>query len=312
VRITAQLIDAIIGKHLWAERYDRPLKEIFTVQDEITFKILESLHIKITGDDLTRSCARGTDNIDAYLKVLQARENIYRQNIEGNAMARKLSEEAIALAPNYSTAYCTIAFTHMLDVFYGGSKSPKKSIEKAFLLTKKSLSLESSCVLPYVTLSLGYLLTRQHAKAIAACEEAIHLDPNDAFAYSMLSLVLTYSGKPEEAIEAIEKGLRLNPKPPAYAFLYQGFAYYHRGMYEEALSALKKAVNLSPNAIDIRLRVASCYSSLGREDEARAEVAAILKLNPRLSLGYLAKMYPYKNKADLDRVINSLRKAGLK
>ncbi len=312
IRITAQLIDAITGKHLWAERYDRPLKDIFALQDEITFKILNSLHIKITGDDLTRSCARGTDNIDAYLKVLQARENLYRQNIEGNTMGRKLSEEAVVLDPDYSSAYCLIAFSHVLDVGYGGSKSPKQSLEKAFKLTKKSLSLDSTCALPYVTLAMCCLFTKQHAKAIAACEQALNFDPNDAFAYSVLSLVLTYSGKPKEAIGAIDKALRLNPKPPALVFLYQGFAYYHMGMYEEALSAWKKAANLSPGSITIRLRLAACYSSMGREDEARAEVAAVLKLNPKLSLGYLAKMYPYKNKTDLDKIIDALRKAGLK
>jgi len=312
IRITAQLIDAITGKHLWAERYDRTLKDIFAVQDEITFKILESLDIKIAGDDLARSCARGTDNIDAYLKVLQAREGFYRQNIEGITMARKLSEEAVALDPEYWTAYSLIAFSHILDVFYGGSKSPKKSLEKAFLFTKKSLSLDSSCAFPYVMLANCYLLTRQLAKAISACEQALNFDPNDAYAYSVFSNVLTFSGKPEEALVAIDRALRLSPKPPSYVFLFKGFAYYHTGMYEEALSTLKKAVNLSPNAIGIRLRLAACYSSMGREDEARAEVTAILKLNPRLSLGYLSKMWPYKNQADLDLIINALRKAGLK
>jgi adenylate cyclase len=104
---------------------------------------------------------------------------------------------------------------------------------------------------------------------------------------------------------------RLNPKPPAHFFLYQGLVYYHRGLFEEALSAWKKGAALSPNAIDIHLRLAACYSSLGREDEARTEVAAVLKLNPKLSLGYLSKILPYKNQADLDQFMNDLRKAGL-
>ena len=145
IRITAQLIDAINGKHLWAEKYDRPLNNIFEVQDEITFKILESLHIKITGDDVTRGCSRGTKNVEAYLKVLQALDSIYRQNIEGNAMCRKLSEEAVAIDPTYATAYAMIAWAHMLDVAYGGGKSPKESLEKAFQLIQKSLSRIYMC-----------------------------------------------------------------------------------------------------------------------------------------------------------------------
>ncbi len=106
--------------------------------------------------------------------------------------------------------------------------------------------------------------------------------------------------------------MRLNPKPPSYVYSWQGLAYYHAGMYEEAVSALEKALSLQPNSISILLRLAACYSSLGREEEARVEVAKVLKLNPKLSLAYLSKTYPYKNRADLDQMINALRKAGLK
>jgi len=180
------------------------------------------------------------------------------------------------------------------------------------MFTEKALSLDPSCAFPHVPLAMCYLLARQHEKAISACEQALKFDPNDASAYSVLSVLLTYSGNPKEAIAAFEKGLRINPNPRANIFLYQGLDYYHSSLYEEALAAWKKAEAVSPNAIDIRLRLASCYSALGREDEAREEVATILKMNPRLSLGYLAKTLPYKNQADLEKVINDLRKAGLK
>lgn len=296
VRITAQLIDAISGKHLWAEKYDRPLKDIFAVQDAITFKILESLHIKISSDDITRACSRGTDNIDAYLKMIQARHFLYRQNIEGNSMVRKLSEEALALDPKYSTAYCVLAFSYMMDVFYGSSKSPKESIAKAFELTKKSISSEPSCPMPYLTLSWCYLFIRQHAKAIAACKQAVDLDPNFSMAYAFLALVLCYAGEPDEALVSAERSIRINPKPPSFFYMYLGMAYYQKDMYEKAVSALKKGLSLQPNAINILLRLATCYSSMGREDDAHAEVSRLLKLNPKLSLAYLAKMYPYKNK----------------
>jgi adenylate cyclase len=312
VRITAQLIDAISGKHLWAERYDRLLKDIFVVQDEITFKILESLHIKISGDDLIRSCSRGTNNIDAYLKVLQARANIYRQNPEGIIVGRKLSEEAVAIDPEYSTGYCLLAFTYLNNVLHGGSKSPKEDLKLAFEFTEKSLSFDSSCALPYLTLTYCYVLTRQHAKALAACKKAIEFDPNDAFAYTTLSWVCHYSGNPEEAMIAAEKALRLNPKPPSFYQTHLAMAYNAKGMYEDAIHAFKKALSIQPNSIPAHLRLAACYISLNREGEARDEIIAALKINPRLSLGYLAKMYPYKNKADLEQMINALRKAGLK
>jgi len=312
IRITAQLIDALNGKHLWAEKYDRPLKDIFAVQDEITFKILESLHIKITGDDVTRSCSRGTQNVEAYLKVLKGREFVYRSNIEGICNARKPLEEAIVIEPKYSTAYCLLAFSHMMDVFYGSSKSPKDSLAKAFEPTKKSISFEPSCPLPYVTLSWCYLFVGQHAKAIAACQRAVELEPNFSMGYAILSQVLSYAGRPDEAVVSAEKSIRLNPKPPSFYFMFLGLAHYSQGMYEEAVSALKKGVILEPNSIPIHLWLAACYSALDRENEAREEVATILKLSPKLSLGYLAKMYPYKNQADLEKVLNDLRKAGLK
>ena len=155
-------------------------------------------------------------------------------------------------------------------------------------------------------------MTRQHDKAIAACEQAVNFDPNDAFAYGIFALVLTYSGNADKAIPAIEKAFRLNPKPTAPFFNWQGLVYYQRGMFEEALSALKKGLNLAPNAVNIRYKLAACYISLGREEEARAEVAPLLKLNPNLTLSSLANMCPYKNQADLDLFINALRKAGLK
>jgi adenylate cyclase len=312
IRVTAQLIDAINGKHLWAEKYDRPLKDIFAVQDGITFKILEALHINITGDDVTRSCPRGTHNVDAYLKVIQAREAMYHQNIEGNATGRKLSEEAVALDPNYSTAYCMIGWSHLLDVVQGGSKSPQESLKKAFELIQKSLSLESTCALPYVTLSFCYLIARQHDKAIAAGEQAIKYDPNDAFAHTMLALILDYSGRAEEALPVVEKSMRLNPKPPGFFFRHLGIVYYDNGKVEEAISATEMARSLEPDGILTHLRLAACYSTVGREDEARAEIAAVLKLNPYYSLELFAKTIPYRHQADLDRMINALRKAGLK
>lgn len=311
IRVTAQLIDAVSGKHLWAEKYDRPLKDIFDVQDEITFKILNTLHVKLTGDDTVRSCARGTDNLNAYLKVLQGRELIYQNNIEGNNKARKPLEKAIEIDPEYSTAYCLLAITHMMDVFYGSTKSPKGSLAKAFELTKKALSYEHSCPLPYVTLAWCYLFARKHAKAIAECKRAVDLDPNFSMGYAFLARNLCYAGEPDEALVSAERSIRLNPKPPSFFYLFLGLAYYQKEMYEKAVSALKKGLSLQPNSIPILLRLAACYSAMGREDEARSEVEAILKMNPRLSLAYVAKIYPSKNKADLDKIVNDLRKAGL-
>ncbi|NIR12775.1 MAG: adenylate/guanylate cyclase domain-containing protein, partial [Desulfobacterales bacterium] len=128
IRITAQLIDAVKGNHLWSETYDRNLEDIFALQDEITLKILEALHVGLTHGEQARVWAKGTDNLEAYLKVLQAQENIYQMNIESNARARQLAEEAIALDSEYATAYLFLGRTHVMDVLYGSSKSPRDSM----------------------------------------------------------------------------------------------------------------------------------------------------------------------------------------
>jgi len=131
VRITAQLIDALKGNHLWSERYDRNLNDIFAVQDEITKNIITALQVKLTEGEQARSAAKGTNNLEAYLKYLQARELIHHINIETNALAKQLAEEAISLDPEYAWAYKILGQSHMLDVWLGTSKSPKDSMGKA-------------------------------------------------------------------------------------------------------------------------------------------------------------------------------------
>jgi len=312
IRVTAQLIDAINGNHLWAERYDRPLKDIFAVQDDITFKILEALHIKMTGNEIAHKCARGTDNVDAYLKFLQAYRHFFLATAEDVFMARKLFKEAVDLDPDYSSGYAMIALTHIGDIIYGLSKSPKQSLAEAFKLSQRALSLDITCVAPYLALSMCYLFTRQHDKAIAAIEQGVTVNPNTPGTHALLANNLVYAGKAEEAIEPIETALRIDPKPPLHVLGWQGAVYLHTGRYEEAILVLKKALDASPNAISIHLRLAACYSLLGREDEARAEIAQVRKLSPKLSLAYISKTQPYKNQADLDLIINALRKAGMK
>ena len=312
IRITAQFIDAINGNHLWAERYDRELKEIFAVQDEITFKILEALHIKMTGNESAHTCARGTDNVDAYLKYLQAWHHYMLATAKDSIVARTLFKEAVALDPDYGSGYAMIALTHISDVLWGLTKSPKQSLAKAYKLVQKALSLEIRCVAPYMALSWYYRLTRQYAKAIAASLKAVSVNPNSSGAQAQLALMLVFAGKAEEAIVPIERTLRLNPKPPYYILLWQGGVYFHNGMYDEAILALKKGLDVSPNAIPLHLRLAACYSLLDREDEARAEIAQVRKLNPKLSLAYISKMWAYKKQADSDLLINALRMAGMK
>ena len=171
------------GHHLWAERYDRELGDVFALQDEITMKILTALRVKLTGGEQARISARNTDNIDAYLKFLQAVHHHRKTHQEGNVLARKLCEEAIALDPNFADPYRLLAWTHLWDVWFGWSKSSRESFKKAVELSEKSLALDNTNADAVALVGHISLLKRQHEKAIAEGERSISLAPNAANIY---------------------------------------------------------------------------------------------------------------------------------
>jgi len=311
VRITAQLIDALTGNHLWAERYDRDLKDIFAVQDEITMKILISMRVKLTeGEQDLRG--KPPRNFEAYLKLLQAQEYIQRFNIEGNIMGRQLAEEAIVLDPEFAAAYHVLASAHMMDVWLGSSKSPKESLDKAVELTQKSISLDPKDSRHYAQLGYLYAMKRDYEKAIAEGEKAVALDPGGADAHAWLGQSLNYADKPKEAIPLFEKAIRLNPNGPTWYFLNFGHSYRFTGQYQEAITQYKRALRVAPNNIMAHISLAGTYSLLGRDEEAHAEAAEVIRINPKFSLESFAKTLPLKNQTQIDRYIEALRKAGLK
>jgi adenylate cyclase len=230
IRITAQLIDAITGRHIWSESYDRTLKEIFELQDEITLEIVRAMRVKLTeGEQILLWKKGGTDNIKAYFKALEAMVYVRRMNIESNAMAHKLSEEAIALDPDYAMAYTVLASAHMMDVWLGTSKSSADSLKTAHQLLKKSIGLEDTIDLPHALLGFLYNMMRQQDKAIAEGERALELNPNSAEAYAWLSMSLRNSGRLDDALISIKKALRLSPFPPSLYLLYLGHIYRDSG-----------------------------------------------------------------------------------
>jgi TolB-like protein/class 3 adenylate cyclase/Flp pilus assembly protein TadD len=310
IRLTAQLIDAIKGHHLWAERYDRDLKDIFALQDEITMKIITELQVKLTEGEQARLRAKRTDNLQAYLKLMQGVKHFYTMTKEGNSLARQIFEEVIALDPEFPQAYNLLGATHRLDVLYGSSKSPQKSLEKAMELIQKAIALDDSYPEAHSQLGLLYILKRQHEKAIAECELAVTLSPNGARVHIYIGSALRYAGRHEEAVRYSEKALRLNPNPPGLYFWNLAAAYIHMRKYEEAIAMCKKALDRTPNDLFAHLTAAAAYSQAGRESEAIAEVAEVLRINPRYSLKNMMSL-PYKNEADKEVIVTTLRKAGL-
>ena len=311
LRITAQLIDAIEGHHLWADRWDRELKDVFAIQDEITMKITTAMQVKLTTGEQARMVAKGTNNLDAYLKVLEANENVARFNQEGNTLARQLAKEAIDLDPEYAFAYTILGKTYMFDVWLGTTRSPKQSIAQAIKLTQKSIAIDESLGRARGLLGFLYTMTGQNEKGIMEAESAITLEPNSDLAHQYLGLALRFGGRPNEAIPVIKKAIRLNPSAPGTYLFNLGLSYLFSGQYEEAIGECKKATTREPNNLGAQISLTVAYGLSGRDEEARATASEVLRINPKFSLEYFTKTLAYKNQTDKDRYIGALRKAGL-
>jgi adenylate cyclase len=309
VRITAQFIDAITGRHLWAERFDRNLSDIFAVQDEITIKIINALQVKLTKGE--SSLGAGTDNLDAYLKYLQSRKHGQRFSKEIYALRRKLAEEAIALDPKYVDAYLELSDTYLHSMWYSSPDSAKKLLEQAEELVKKAISLRADHADARAFLGRIYLTKRQYDKAIAEGERAVAIAPNSADVNARLAFTLECAGRPEESISLYEKAMRLSPVSDSWYVAGQGWSYFDMGHYEEAISAFKRYLDLDPEGIGTRASLAAAYSMLGREEEARNEAAEVLRIDPKFSVEARRKKSLYKNPEDVKRLYDAMLKAGL-
>ncbi len=235
-----------------------------------------------------------------------------RFDIEGNNLARWMGEEALRMCPESSSTYELLAITHMMDYWLGSGKSPQASIEKAIELAQKAIALDDAYAQPHGLLSFLYSIKREYEKAIAEGERAVALDPNGADVHAWYAMSLSFAGRWEEAIVLLQKAIRLNPFGPTWYFFNLGNALLLTERSEEAVSAYKKAIQRSPDNLLAHVLLAAAYSKMGREKEARAEAAEVLRINPNFSLDYFAKALPFKDQKVTNKLIDGLRKAGLK
>ncbi len=310
IRINVQLIDAISGQHLWAESYDRDLKDIFGLQDEVILKITSALSVNLTAGEQARAWAEGTKSLEAYLKLMQAREYLRKGNRESIALARRLAEEAIALDPKYADAYALLGATHVNDVWLGTSR-PKDSIAKAIELTQKALSMNGSLADARSRLGVLYAWSGRYDEGIAEAERGVELDPNSGQANFFLPQVLRYAGKSKEAIPVIQKALRLEPRPPDNYVQQPAVLNFLAGDCKEAIAACEKGLKREPDNLVNHIITAAVYGGCGREKEAQKEASEVLRINPKFSVESFMGNVPYKNPSDRERVAQGLRKAGL-
>jgi TolB-like protein len=312
IRITAQFVDAQKGHHLWAERYDRDLQDLFDLQDEITMKIIITLEIELTEGEQALVAGSGTDNLDTYLKILQARDLIRHQSLEDNLTARRLVEEAIALDPGYAQAYRWLGGTYYMDEWLGASPSPRASLRKAVEYAQKAIAMNDSLGCAHGLLGNIYIMRGEYEKGIAEAQQAVELEPNGADAHALLGMGLRFAGRTEEAIPVLERAIRLDPHASGWYMHVLAGAYRNLEKFEEATQWGEKAVHRNPTNIISRICLCSIYSQSGKMDQAQEQAREIMRLNPDFSLERFAKTVPQKDHVLKQRYIDALRKAGLK
>jgi adenylate cyclase len=314
VRIIVQLIDATTGKHLWSEHYDRPLQNIFTLQDEIREKITLALQVRLTSEEPGQAQRAPTTNLEAYDFYLRGVEAFWRALYKNDPLtpARQMFERAIALDSRYAEAYARLGGTYLMDWFFEPSRNQGQSMKRALAMGQQAITLNDALPLPHAILGSVYVWNKQHTQAVVEAQRAVTLDPNFAEGYFHLGTVLYFAGPPEESIEAYEQAIRLDPKHPDLYLFQLAASYRLAGRYQEALAFGKQFAARHPDYVPVHVHLALCYGELDQLEDARAEGAEILRLSPAFNLTGFERLWPMKDPAVMERTLVALRKAGLK
>jgi TolB-like protein/Tfp pilus assembly protein PilF len=311
VRINAQLIDASSGHHLWAERFDRELVDIFKLQDEVSRKIVDTLAVKLTRVEQRLLDRDRPADPQAYDMLLQGLEQLRRFTRGTNAEARRYFQEAIQFDPGFARAYADVAFSHAMDFLFGWEEASDEKFRVAFEYADKAVALDDTIGQVHFARGVLYLTAKDHASAIESAFRAVKTHPNYADGWANVAQVLVYSGKPEESLENMSIAKELNPR---YAFFYtwiEGHARMLLGEYEAAEEAFLDVIERNPHFPGAHLTLASLYGNLGQTEQAEWAALEIMTLNPQFSIADEAARVPYKLKQHLDSYVTGLRKAGL-
>ncbi len=312
IRITAQLVDATTGADLWAQHYDRPLKDIFALQDEIVQRIVTTLNLQLAVSEHGILITKRTENLEAYDYFLRGVEffTFGSPTKEPLEKARQMFEKAIELDSRYSDAYAQLGSVLLVGQTSQWSHDPD-GVDRTIKLEQQSIALDNSNAFAYAIMSFAYTLKRQYDLGITDAERALAFDPNSKDGYASMANALAYSGKPAEAVVAAQKAMRLDPRRRDFYSLFEGFSYMLMGSYERAIPLVKTYLASYPNFIPGHLDLIVCYVELGRNEEARAEAAEVMRINPEFSLAAQERISPLKEPLR-ERNYGDMAKAGLK
>jgi tetratricopeptide (TPR) repeat protein len=263
------------------------------------------MQVKLTEGDRARAAAKGTENLEAYLKYLQANDYINQSNRESMVLGRQSAEEAIGLDPKYAMPYVVLAIINISEFWVGINKSQEQSLADATEFLQKAIALDDSNAEAHSRLAFVYIFSEQPEKALEQAAKAVTIDPNSSSAHYGMGKVFSFTDRYEEAIAEYKKAIRLNPIPPNSYLWSLGLSCAEIGNYVEGIEWCQKAIRREPDSLFAHIMMIVVYSYSGRDEDARAEATEVLRINPNFSLERFAKRAGPK-------LVEALRKAGLK
>ncbi|MCZ6863923.1 MAG: adenylate cyclase, partial [Alphaproteobacteria bacterium] len=309
VRINAQLTDGDTGQHLWAERYDEAVADIFDLQEKITRRIARTLAVRLTEIEQKRAFAKPTDDLKAYDFALRGRALLRRQGRAENFEARKLFKQAVELDPSYASAYAGIGWTFLYAVLYGWTGTPQKAMDGAHEGALNAMSLDGSNIDAHLLLTHIFITRRQFDLALVEAERVIAINPNDARGYAVQGNALVWSSRTEGAILALETALRFDPNMDPTTIWHLGLAYYLKERYPDAIAVLERNVARRPEQVWDYLLLAATYAQMDHAKEAARAADMVRRLDPFFKGG--KGLFEFRDPADAARVAEGLREAGL-
>ncbi|RUM23205.1 tetratricopeptide repeat protein [Rhizobium vallis] len=311
VRVTAQLIDASNGGHIWASRFDRDLTDIFAVQDELTQEIVAALRLNLPHGDQDRLAQGRPVDVGAYELLLRGREQASTHTRTGNMAARSLAADSLAIDPEYAAARALLSFTHVLDYVNAWSKDPEASLRMGMDLAQQAVEMAEEQPNCHFALGVACMWNRELDRARAEVLRGLELSPNSAELLMLMAHIQIFSGDPAAALETLDASMRLDPHHPEILLQFLADARFSLGEYEQAIVAIERRLQQNAQSETAYALLASCYGHLGRFEESREAWEKALQINPDFSIERRRRVLPFQNPEDFNRRVDGLRKAGL-